>query len=109
MASLFKTGESWRIDFAIGTNGRRQCIRLGKLNKHAAQSAHQWIEKLIAAKAMNTTPDPETANWAGGTDDMLHDRLAAVGLVKPREQNQTILAAFGCWRVRNRLLRAVDA
>ena len=58
---------------------------------------------------MNTTPDPETANWAGGTDDMLHDRLAAVGLVKPREQNQTILAAFGCWRVRNRLLRAVDA
>ena len=94
MASLFKTGEAWRIDFSIGANGRRQSIRLGKLNKHAAQSARQWIEKLIAAKAMNTTPDPETANWAGGIDDMLHNRLVAVGLVKPREQSRATLAAF---------------
>jgi integrase len=94
MASLFKSDGTWRIDFAIGTNGQRRSIRLGRMDKHAAESAKLRIEKLIAAKVTNGTPDPETLSWVAGVDDKLHGRLAAVGLVKPREQSQSALAAF---------------
>ncbi len=84
MASLFKSGGTWRIDFAIGTNGQRRSIRLGHLDKRAAESALLRIDKIIAAKSVNGTPDPEMLAWIAGVDDTLHGRLAAVGLVEPR-------------------------
>ena len=84
MASLFKTGESWRIDFAIGTNGRRRSIRLGHMDRRSAEGVNLRIEKLITAKVMNVAPDLETANWVSGVDDSLHGRLAAAGLAVPR-------------------------
>ncbi len=84
MASLFKTGGTWRIDFAIGTNGQRRSLRLGRLDKRTAESTWLRIQKLIAAKSVNGTPDPEMLAWIAGVDDTLHGRLAAVGLVEPR-------------------------
>ena len=84
MASLFKNGGTWRIDFSIGTNSQRRSIRIGRLDKRTAESTWLRIEKLIAAKSVNGTPDPEMLAWIAGVDDTLHGRLAAVGLVEPR-------------------------
>ena len=44
------------------------------------------VEALAAATLAKTSWDSETAEWVGGLDSKLHDRLAKVGLVPKRPE-----------------------
>jgi len=58
----------------------------------AAQTAKSHIERLNAAAIVNTSLDKEQAMWLAGLGDLLHKRIAATGLCKPRvEQDATTL------------------
>ncbi len=87
MASLFKQNDGgWRIEFTTAKNGPRRHVRLGQVARNDASTALTWIEKLITAKAMAASIDPETARWVSTVSDALHERLARAGLVAPRAQ-----------------------
>ena len=42
------------------------------------------VERLLTARIAGHAPDGHTANWVAGLDAVMHDKLAAVGLVAPR-------------------------
>jgi len=86
MASLFKQADGgWRVEYSISKDSPRGYVRLGKVTRNDATTAHVWISKLVSAKAMRATPDAETARWVAGIGDTLHEKLAKAGLIEPRE------------------------
>jgi integrase len=85
MASLStdkKTGTR-RIQFL--DDGARRTIRLGKMPKKSAESVKARVEHLIVARTAGVAIDAETARWVADLGDDLHDKIARVGLVTPRE------------------------
>ena len=88
MASIVKLGKGKQppraIDF-VGLDGKRKRIRLGIVTLEQTRQAKLRVEKLVAAKKLNQTPDSETVTWLGGVSGRLHDRIARVGLCPPRE------------------------
>jgi hypothetical protein len=80
--STSKTGTR-RIVFA-GANGRKM-IHLGKLPMKAAEAIKTKVEALNVASMARVSVDKETAQWVGGLDARLYDKLVAVGLVSERE------------------------
>jgi integrase len=78
-----KKGATWRIRF-VDHAGRRQTIRLGKISRRIAETAKVRIEALLAAKVAGHSIDKETAEWLSAISDVIHARLAKVGLVEPR-------------------------
>ncbi len=66
-------------------NGQRRTIRLGKMSAKLADSFKGHIEGLLAAIAINATPDLETLKWANGLDQAMAERLAGFGLIPKRE------------------------
>ena len=88
MASIVKLGKGKQppraIDF-VGLDGKRKRIRLGIVTLEQARQAKLRVEKLVAAKKLNQTPDSETVTWLRGVSDKLHDRIARVDLCPPRE------------------------
>lgn len=82
-----------RIEF--GPVGARKRIRLGKATENQAQAFKLRIEKLESARILGNPPDDETARWVVERDDVMHGRIAATGLVKPRGKSQAVtLGAF---------------
>lgn len=73
-----------RILFKDGSGQRRQ-IHLGKMPIKMARTIKSHIEALLTAALARHSPEPETAEWLGDIEDTLHAKLAAVGLVLPRE------------------------
>ena len=65
----------------------RRTIRLGVIPAAVATEAKRRIESLETAKATGTSIDRPTAAWVASVSDMIHERLARVGLVEPREPN----------------------
>jgi integrase len=90
MASLTKnkgkTGTTYRIEFYIGDDPQRKCIRLGKIDKQRAESIKSRIELLVTAKVYGHAPDGETSRWVTKRDDDFHAKLAQHGLVEPRHK-----------------------
>src|SRR4051794_31973665 len=70
----------------VGANRKRQQIRLGQLDKRMAERVRLKIETLISAAATGFPVDDETKKWVDGLSDQLHERLAGVGLVQPRQK-----------------------
>ncbi len=66
-------------------NGQRRTIRLWKMSAKLADSFKGHIEGLLAAIAINATPDLETLKWANGLDQAMAERLAGFGLIPKRE------------------------
>jgi len=88
VASISKQPNGRRtIQVMVSHGGRkvRPSIRLGKVSQRLAESVKVRIEHLAAAKASGQPIDGDTAEWLAGIGDTLHGRLAAVGLVQPRE------------------------
>ena len=87
MASITqeKSG-GWRFKYV--DNGKCKGIRFGKCNKHDAQSAHIFLDRLIAAKRLASTPDGETIAWLNRLDDAIHARIAKAGLTPPRQDRK---------------------
>lgn len=94
MASIIKLGSGKQppraIDFYDDTHnghgsGTRKRVRLGTVTYDEAQEAKLRIEKLLAAKHLHQTPDPETQRWLAKISDTIHDRLARAALCEPRK------------------------
>jgi len=73
-----------RILFTL--DGRRRCLRLGRMPVKAAQTFKARVEALVWAAQSNTSPDSDTAQWAAALGPELFDKLAALGLVAERKQ-----------------------
>jgi integrase len=58
---------------------------LGRVPIKTARTIKTHVENLAAAAFGKHSPDPETSAWVGGLDSVMYDKLAAVGLVVPRE------------------------
>src|SRR5205823_5400393 len=75
-----------RIQWKNAT-GKRQQIRLGRLDKRMAERVRLRVESLVSAVSTGIAADDETKSWVEGLSDQLHERLACVGLVQPRQQS----------------------
>lgn len=92
MASIARDpGGRKRILF-VDPNGKRKSIRLGKMPLRAAERIKADVEALLAAKVSGCGWDNETARRVADLSDDLADKLAAVGLLPPRER--ATLGAF---------------
>jgi len=93
MASVIrdKNGRK-RIGFTAG-DGSRKTLRLGKTTMRQAEAVKPKIEQLVmASTGITGVLDDETTKWLTGLDEVMYDKLAAVGLVAPR--TSTTLGAF---------------
>ncbi len=97
MASISTDAKGNRkIQFSDG-NGSRKIVRLGKLPMKAAETILAKLEAILEAKLSRRSLAPEVAIWLGEIPNVLAKRLAAVGLVAPREkrrENATKLGEF---------------
>ncbi len=84
MASLFKRGDAWAIQFD-DPDGERRTLGLGRLPATAARTIAAHVEHLAGATIARTAPPPETSKWLADIGDTLRDKLAAVGLAARRD------------------------
>ena len=73
-----------RIEF-MNTDGSRPRIRLGEASKSQAEAVKVKVEALISAKITLAPVDDEVSRWLAALPDVMHSRLVAVGLAKPRQ------------------------
>ena len=91
MASLTEYGDGLRrVAFNLEPNGPRLYLRLGHMDKHSAESVRLRVEKLVACRLAGQPMDNETAGWLGEISDQLHRRLAATGLIEPRQKAEVL-------------------
>ena len=85
MASVANDPNGLKRILFVDANGLRRTIRLGHVDHKAATAVRVRIERLAAALLVGHPADDETIRWVDGLEDTLHRKLAAVGLVKPRD------------------------
>jgi integrase len=78
------TSTTYRVLIGGGKR-QRQTIRLGDVSERIANEAKARIEALETAKLTGTSVDRTTAAWVSAISDAIHEKLARVGLVEPRE------------------------
>jgi integrase len=86
MASVGMDGNGRRRILFVAGDGTRKTIRLGKVSQRQAESFKVKVESLIA-QGITGSIDDEVSRWLAGLDDLMHARLAAVGLTKPRKSS----------------------
>ena len=79
----------------MAQNGKRKAIRLGTCSKKAAQTIKVHVEELLSARLSNHPVSRQTAEWLGGVDKSVRERLEAIGLVEPAEEKSIPL--LGEW------------
>ncbi len=89
MASLAFDDDGVRLIFKLGTE-KRKTVRLGNVSRKAAKDFKLYTERLINARNLNTPLDPQTESWLDGLSEVMHKRLARVGLVESREPSASI-------------------
>ena len=85
MASISTDSKGRRRILFANPDGERKQIRLGKVPMKSAQTVKTRVENILAAQLAGHAIDGDTAVWLGERDSVLYDKLAAVGLVPPRE------------------------
>ncbi len=70
-------------------SGRRQTVRLGSVFKKIAETTKCRVEEILAARFSGTSIQPETASSLAAIAEVVHERLAKVGLVEPRQTPET--------------------
>jgi integrase len=96
MASISTDPNGRRRILFVSGSGKRQTIRLGVMQQRHAEAVRLKVESLLSAAHSGQPPDQATAAWIAAIPDLLHERIAATGLIKPR-QGRTLgqwLAAF---------------
>ena len=88
MASISTAANGTRTIQFVGKDGKRRSVRLGKVPMKTAEEVCRRVEYLQAASISGTAPDADTVKWLASVGDALHARLAAAGLVEPREDRQ---------------------
>ncbi len=92
MASLFARGDGKKRAWSIAcrsSTGARRTIYLGRIGAHAARRMKPRVETLEAAVISGTPPDHDTGMWLRELSDKMHQKLAKVGLVAPRQPEET--------------------
>ena len=92
MASIVDDPNGRRRIMFIGADGKRRTIRLGKTDRKTAESVCRHVEALLSSKTSGQPIPRDTSNWLPSIGDVLREKLAAVGLIEPRESHS--LRAF---------------
>ena len=112
MASIARDPNGRKRILFVGADGRRRAIRLGKFSVKQGEALKVRVEQLVSSSITRHPPDDDTSRWLAGLDELLHAKLAAVGLVKPRESLE--LRGFidkylaGCVDLKPKSLRALQ-
>lgn len=69
----------------VDHDGSRRTIRFGKATKVQAEQAKRHIEAMLSAKLSGTALDRQTSLWLADVGEVMHDKLAKVGLCESRE------------------------
>ena len=85
MSSISSNKAGQRAIYVRGADARRRPIRLGKVSMKQARIVQGFVDDLERVANHNGTPTEKTSAWLAGIGDELHDKLARVGLVTPRE------------------------
>jgi integrase len=95
MASIARDGKGWRILFTA-PDGRRRTLRLGRVDRKAAESIRCHIEALLVARTAGIPVRQETAVWLANIGNTLRDRLVRCGLcdVAPAMTLERLLNGF---------------
>lgn len=72
-----------RIQFT-GAAGKRKTLRLGKVSLRHAESVKVKVNELLSASITGAPLSQETSLWLKQLDKVMYEKLAAVGLVKPK-------------------------
>src|SRR5579862_9505224 len=94
MASISTSTTGARRILFMDQDGNRKQIRLGKVNQRLATRIKEKIEAIVDNRFAGCPLDGETVRWLAGISDELHKRMAAVGLVTPRENSSAKLGDF---------------
>src|SRR3984885_13411120 len=94
MASVSNQRGRRTVQF-IGTDGKRQTIRLGKCDQRTAEGVKLHVERLVGAKKTGMPIHVDTVNWLASIADDLHGRLARSGLTNPRQTTSTGVLTLG--------------
>jgi hypothetical protein len=74
----------------VGRNKRRYSIRLGTIKPKVVEMVKLRVEQMVAALKAGVTFDSDLRQWLIGIDDVLHSKLAKVGLTEPRIQQAVV-------------------
>ncbi|NMC20497.1 MAG: hypothetical protein GYA33_08765, partial [Thermogutta sp.] len=81
MASLInRPGGERRLQF-VGHDGKRKTLRLGKLNRKAAESIRGHVEGLLEARRIGQPVRAETHVWLESIGQGLRAKLIRYGLI----------------------------
>lgn len=69
----------------VGVDGKRRSLRLGKVTQRAADAVKLRVEMILSAALSGHALDDATARWLADRDQVMIDKLAAVGLTTRRE------------------------
>src|SRR5262249_33601075 len=94
MASISRGPNGRRTIQFVAADGKRKSIRLGKVSQRVAEDIKVKVEPLTAAFIAGCSPENETAQWMAKVGNDLAAKLAAVGLIAPR---QTASATLEQW------------
>lgn len=93
MASVIQDpGGGKRIQWCVG-KGQRRTLRLGNVSKRQADAVRVRIEQVLASRSTGVL-DAEAAHWLENLDDVMHEKLARLGLVNRREVQKPSLGAL---------------
>ena len=84
MASVTRSGSSYRVRFLIGS--KRCSVGLGRATKSESDIAKTHVEHLVDCHGSERPPVAATLRWLDSLDDGVYDRLAAYGLCESRER-----------------------
>lgn len=83
MASISTCGNGTRRIYFKGTDGNRKTLYLGRMSQKQAERMKTRVEQLLQA-VITGLMESELSQWVIGLDEGTYNRLAGVGLVKPR-------------------------
>jgi integrase len=86
MASISTDPNGNRRIFFKLPNGKRDKIHLGDVSLKWAESFKGRLKSILEDKALNRRHDDDLLSWIRNIDDTLHKKLAAKGLVSPRDK-----------------------
>lgn len=86
MASISAAANGFRTIQFVGSDRKRRTLRLGKVSQRQAEGVRVRVEHLVSASITRSAPDAETARWVASLDDAMHAKMAAVGLIAPRDR-----------------------
>ena len=84
MSSVYKQGNTYVL--RVGVGRARQVRRLGDLTRDGAKTVAHHVKQIEHSRKAAVPIPAATATWLGEITDELHDKLAGLGLVTPRNQ-----------------------